>query len=499
MKATASTEAKTVARLAAEKEAEAKSKVMKKVPKKKKKPKKVGGPPSSVASSNEPDEAAQVAAEEAQAAVQALQSDNWYLRDQLDTAAAETRAVRDQLDTARSEARAVPTLEEDTLQLRNQLGEMQRQQGVWEDQRRGWEIERQELVRKAAAGGGDPGAIQKDYIEVTERLEESERKLARAQGIAREEAEAAGAATEDLENLRDKCIATDQKLAALEQAQQDALARSESQVHQAGMAAEERIARMERQSKEQLERAELESRQRLLATEGAAADADMEAARLRRRLEEEGEANGNLTEQLRDLRAQNHALEDQLRQARDERNALPSLCQHCGLPWDGTEGDSSAAMAAAAAARERTEGRDEPVITAAFGPERLSGIERAVALLREEHAKELETLGQAVAKAKQRVAEGDAQCVRLENEIGRVLELKEQAEANAARALEAMAETVRTAEERAAEAERRADMTVVSARELSAPLALSGAACCDRIEPLAHHPACVSFVLLRNR
>jgi hypothetical protein len=42
-------------------------------------------------------------------------------------------------------------------------------------------------------------------------------------------------------------------------------------------------------------------------------------------------------------------------------------------------------------------------------------------------------------------------------------------------------------------------MTVVSARELSAPLALSGAACCDRIEPLAHHPACVSFVLLRNR
>ena len=232
--------------------------------------------------------------------------------------------------------------------------------------------------------------------------------------------------------------------------------------------AEAKAARLQRQGKEhieQLEQAEQVSRQQVLVLEANMAEAEAKAARMQRQAEEQAMAKHNLMDQLHTLRSETNLLEDELRKALSERNELPTLCQHCGLPWDGSEGASAASMAAAAAARERAASREEPVITAAFGPERLAGIERAVALLREEHAKELETIGQTVEKAKQRAAEANAQCVELEHEIVRVLELKELAEANAARASEAMAETVRAAEERAIEAARRADMTVVSARK----------------------------------
>ena len=232
--------------------------------------------------------------------------------------------------------------------------------------------------------------------------------------------------------------------------------------------AEAKAARMQRQVKEhieQLEQAERASRQQMLALEANVTEAEAKAARMQRQAAEEASAKHGLMDQLHKLRSETNLLEDELRKVRSQRNELPTLCQHCGLPWDGSEGASAASMAAAAAARQRAASREEPVIAAAFGPERLAGIERAVALLREEHSKELETLGQAVSNAKQRAAEAGAQCVELEHEIVRVLELKELAEVNAARALEAMAETVRVAEERAVEAARRADMTVVSARK----------------------------------
>ena len=50
-----------------------------------------------------------------------------------------------------------------------------------------------------------------------------------------------------------------------------------------------------------------------------------------------------------------------------------------------------------------------------------------------------------------------------------MLEQKGVSEAGAARALESMEEKVRVAEDRAAEAEHRADMSVVSARESAQP------------------------------
>ncbi len=436
---TVAAEAKMVSRLAAEAEAAAatkaktkKTKIINKVPKKE-----PAGQPVAEAA----------AAQEAHAAVQELQVDNRHLRQQLDEADA---------DLAR-----IPALEEDSEELRAQVSQLKAQQEVWEDQRRGWEIERRELVHNAA--GSDDTAAANAHAELAERLKDTETKLARAQDIARNETSRAEMAAGDLEVLRDKCIDAERKLASLEHAQRKALVRSASTVEDADMDAKQRIEAAEVAAQEKLQQAERASRQRALELEAKVAEAEARVARMQRQGEEEALAKRRLMDELGKLRSKMNLVDDELRKVRGERNDLPTLCQHCGLPWDGSQGESAAAIAAAAAARERVV--DEPVITAAFGPERLAGIERAVALLREEHAKELETFGQAVANAKQRTKEADAQCVKLEHELVRVLELKELAEANTARTLEAMAATVRAAEERAVEAQRRADMSVVSARE----------------------------------
>lgn len=448
------TQAKMISRLpveqsAAPKAKDNKPKVMKKVPKKKKKLTSDPSQPDSVATSTRLTDA-EDAAREAQATVHELQAHNWQLQEQL--------------GAAREELYRLPALQEDLEDLRTQLRERQAQQGVWEDQRRGWELERQELLTQAAGGGGSETSVERDS-ELAKRLEDTEANLARAQDIARDEASRAETAAEDLERLRNKCIDGERKLAELERVQQQALAKSALSVTDAESDAKQRIDAIELKAREQLEHAELASRQRVMELEMKVSDAEAKTARLQRQLEEEAAAKRRVTEQMRELNLQKNLLDDELRKVCNAQDELPTLCQHCNLPWDGSGCESSAATAAAAAARERVEGREEPVITAAFGPERLAGIERAVATLREEHAKELETLKQAVEKAKQRAAEANAQCVKLEHEVDLVLEQKELAETNAARALEAMAETVRATEDRASEAERRADMGVAAASE----------------------------------
>jgi hypothetical protein len=420
-------------------------------------------PPRSVvlADSDEQSDGETAAVQETQRVVQGLQVDNRHLQQQLDEADAQLARI--------------PALEEDSEELRAQVSELKAQLDVWEDQRRAWELERRALVSNPA--GISDAVAANAHAELAKRLEDTESQLARAQDLARDEANRAETVSEDREVLRDRCIDAERKLATLEHAQREALARSASSIEDADMYAKQRIEAAESAAREKLEQTERASRQRMIEMEAKVAEAEARVAMMQRREEEESSAKRGLMDQLRKLRSEMNLVEDELRKVCAERNELPTLCQHCGLPWDGSAGESAAAMAAAAAARERVDGRDEPVIAAAFGPERLAGIERAVALLREEHAKELDHLGQAVVNAKQRTAEADSQRVKLEHEIVRVLELKELAERNATRALEAMEATVRAAEERAAEAHRRADMSVVSARESAQSKCLAPVRC----------------------
>ena len=109
-------------------------------------------------------------------------------------------------------------------------------------------------------------------------------------------------------------------------------------------------------------------------------------------------------EQVKDLSKQIAGLQEQLREARSKQSTgagvgvsalAPSHCGHCGMdPRTSPQRPPTTEEEAAALAAADEPALKHEAVTAAFGPERLRGIERAVALLRQEHAKEL-TVAQA--------------------------------------------------------------------------------------------------------
>ena len=160
------------------------------------------------------------------------------------------------------------------------MSELKAQLDVWEDQRRGWELERRALVSNPA--GISDAVAANAHAELAKRLEDTESQLARAQDLARDEANRAETVSEDREVLRDRCIDAERKLATLEHAQREALARSASSIEDADMYAKQRIEAAESAAREKLEQAERASRQRMIEMEAKVAEAEARVAMMQR-------------------------------------------------------------------------------------------------------------------------------------------------------------------------------------------------------------------------
>ena len=378
-----------------------------------------------------------------------LRSELWYLRDQL--------------DAARTEARSVAPLQEESTQLRAAVEAL--------------EAERDELL--AGQGGGNAA-------ELVQLREECARALSRAaaaeslveeagtQLAAAEASNTALSSTAEAEKVA--ASAAEARLATENTALTRAVEQAEKRVseaeagHGALRAELSALAESEAASAAALATAKAASTARITELEGRLAEAEEErnamqaklaeaerlavaaqriSSQMGARLEAEGEAAEQRAKDAAELQAENQKLRRGLAR-------VPRRCASCGLPWDvaedGDDGGDPDTLESELALLSAASGG---------GSNRLHGIERAVSLLRQEHCKQIAAATAATEQARARQSEAVARCAAMEEDM----RLTEQAMGERLREIEAdAAARVRESEEKVVEAERRADMGLVSAR-----------------------------------